>query len=846
VATSTFPRIALAPELTVYNDRAWIDWRTPIDVFLGDYGDVRLDRLGGELAIDPLDGRLVVQHRHNRGIGTVARMISLSGLHVAPTRDDPAFSLRCTLAAVQWAKAWLSNAQLTLRYYTLTGEWHSWTKAITTTTTVGQLIDWINGIGSGSPNNHVATLASGASRDWLASGLADFSGEDSLPGITVMPGGDIGGHAKGGTLESITTVELGGSIIVFNTDSVCAAARAFPGPPEPPGLRSRARCNLDDATGCPETPWNYEGICQDSTGEFPCISCKQTTKNLRSPCRIKYGGLMSNYQEICNPTGDAGRGINPIWGLRVKPVADRPPLDMDLRSWHTQAGEFEPGQRIPLGIAQARHAGGHAKFFCGSFRVLVCPCHEQDHCPGAPSSPHWLCHWRVTNDARYWALECNGVWSKDRWISDPNDPDGSYDDPPGSHDPRHEHDRRPIEVYTDSRRQIIYVDCSLHGSACFPLLNAYCFTAGSPFYAEDQWSHIRIWGSIGNSRRIRVVALQWLACELLELRMTYEYGQGTRYPHHTPQTMERRNDVLAAYESAFDDITNPGKRIYLMHYPPNETNPLGYQDPGLNRWESLEEDLGLTVVRRDGDDAGEPIELTVFAHYSGIEFPARLELTTARLTMYLNVERYHRYIGAQAPPGYSRLFGHRLGATADLVLSCRVRLQPEAYQVEGLTFLCPTDRYDLRFEDPDNPGAEHPTEFAVVKGPNGERVPLVVRWRGCRGPWPYAKGWDPRYNVDPAAGAICTRGFEFRPSPETCPEAERGCCYAAHVIHGASIWSGIDYHGAEIPDSYDDPIEWGEQLCEGRMVIWIPVLPIPGVPGTGKLYNMPSYDCECD
>ena len=50
----------------------------------------------------------------------------------------------------------------------------------------------------------------------------------------------------------------------------------------------------------------------------------------------------------------------------------------------------------------------------------------------------------------------------------------------------------------------------------------------------------------------------------------------------------------------------------------------------------------MTVVRRDGDDAGEPIELTVFAHYSGIEFPARLELTTARLTMYLNVERYHR------------------------------------------------------------------------------------------------------------------------------------------------------------------------------------------------------------
>jgi len=79
-----------------------------------------------------------------------------------------------------------------------------------------------------------------------------------------------------------------------------------------------------------------------------------------------------------------------------------------------------------------------------------------------------------------------------------------------------------------------------------------------------------------------------------------------------------------------------------------------------------------------------------------------------------------------------------------------------------------------------------------------------------------------------------------------CIRDRRGCCYAAHVIHGASIWSGIDYHGAEIPDSYDDPIEWGEQLCEGRMVIWIPVLPIPGVPGTGKLYNMPSYDCECD
>lgn len=820
--TSVLPRAAL--EAAICQDvpgddytETFLAWRSPIDVFTGS-GGATLTKLVGCSAIDPLTGAHLVRHSAN----AVNAQITLSGIRPAPWAKDVGFTITGP-DGVDSAVVTIDHQIITLTS-TLDGEPRSYRYEFRAlgSWTIGEAVAWITAAAAG----WTAELDDDADEDWEMRDAVRIAAAPAMSELAIQVIHSIAGHAEQGTMESVTTVALGGSIVVFNTDGKCPEFRESGGL-SVPGPRVRSNMCAPPTVGCPSSIWDLVSNCQRDPplpGHIPCVYCITTGDSRNSECTIEKQGQGSNTY-TCNALGIGGRQVNPYWGLRMYPDETERPLDLSTWPWHTQFGLYDPDDpeavpELATDEVKERFAGGTARYYPGSFRVEVCPCHNQQYC--TPYSV-WLCHWKITNGWDNYRLECNGPWSPDRWP-------GIWIDDEGN--PRPETDKRPIEVLLDAKRQLVFVDLSLNqpSSPCFPLNNQYCFTHHAPAVIPP------ITDSVGDTYPHMVTALEWLALDFDNLRFTDQTGPGERYPQHTPATMQRRSDILHCYTSYQEAIgptttpwhpldDRPAIRPGHPGRPGDDVYPyyqlVTWHDAGLNLWGHWQTWDNRVVNYSSGDDAGGAIPITVMAYYSGREWPARLELSDARLEIRLNVETLNGPVGGGgAPPS------DRFGATCDLLLTCRVKLTNQA-PIDGLGF-ANSDLYDLTFDDP--------TEFAVVKGPEGERVPLTVRWRGVTGPYPYARGWDPRWNTDWNEGTRRLHGFEPRSgSPPL-------CCHAHRVIHGASIWAEVDRHEATVPDNFDDELEWPDQLYGGRIITWIPAMPIPGVWGILH-YVGASYTC---
>lgn len=795
--TSILPRVALRPVLRKFNNRSYFVWQSVIPVLTGRDG-VSLATIEGRTRIDPITGRLRIGHERNH----IAGQITLEGIGRAPGALESVFEFRSIGGAVS-ASAKVTSTRFVLTYTNPAGQTFNWGHDFSgdPEATLGDAANLIDA------NSHWdMRLLEGADATALWSDVVSFAGRDALDWVAVQSFVGSVGHARAGTLQCLTTVSLGGAPVVWNTSGTCEpVARS----PAVDGPRARqTRCNRLDSPSCPEVIYNVGERCQDpgASPDIVCISCAQDPQHR---CGVVFQASQST--SICAPFGVGARGINTQWGQLVKPDAASLAIDRDVRSWLTQYGEIEEGQIVSEADAFERHSGGHAKYYTGDFSAEVCPCHGQPFC--ASARVQWLCNWKIWNGLAQHELVCNGPWGPFRWP-------GQWDDPPGSNDPRPESDRRPFDVAIGPDRRIVFVDFSLSNTSCFATHSVYCFT--------DSHEDTDIWDNIVTGNHLeRLIAIDWLAVDFVGLRFTTDTGAGGRYPQLWPATMTRRTDALKEFVSM--------NGVDTFDIRPEHPRRNDFLATDLNRWQYAATGLDRPIRHASGPDAGTEIPITVRAFYSGVEWPALWRLESATLTMYVDVETYNGPIGGPFDEFYQ---GFRFSGTVDVVLTTRVRLvTPVVPNVAGGPEFLNADPFDLRFADPDNPGAVHPYEFATVRGPDGERIPTIVRWRGGHGPYPYLRGWDSRFGESAATGLQRNRGFEAPPPTPGCTNTQKACCRAHNVMHGASLWAEPDRHEATVPTDLDEEIIWPAQMQSGRILIYIPAFEPPNLKA--------DYGCEC-
>jgi hypothetical protein len=300
-----------------------------------------------------------------------------------------------------------------------------------------------------------------------------------------------------------------------------------------------------------------------------------------------------------------------------------------------------------------------------------------------------------------------------------------------------------------------------------PTKDFYCFSKRE----DDQWEN-----AASSSEQVD-------ALDSLDVVLNCRYSDDdTAYPHRSPWEVELKNAAWRMVNLIVD-------RLDDAHDPTQS-----YDADGLNRWRHFEnfdennltlEQLGLEpypAVRGvpAGDEdwpgglytayAGEPIPLVCRSWLTGIDIPATLTLYTCTVVLHLSVEE--RGI-VDEPRAY------RLQATAFVAVHLRVKLGaiPEDYPY---TMVNPDDPFNLT--------VDQAGEFLTAMGPNGERVPLLMRWHGLNSHRRYSRSPNTFAELsDTQSGSVC--------------------CGTLHTINNGYIHAELNDCSEYDPSEGADPVE---------------------------------------
>lgn len=451
-------------------------------------------------------------------------------------------------------------------------------------------------------------------------------------------------------------------------------------------------------------------------------------------------------------------------------------------SWGPHAWDGEHN-RDPFFTTEDGIGGGVYRYvILPEFNLNADKCAPNSYCPGSFKGLPWLCRAMVTGEQQFgWRMFCAEIT-----------PDNFYEP-------------MPMILERDRRTNgLLFAKFSLLGDpGCFgPTQDVYVFSQ----WCDDEWG----WDCAGDVAR----ALDWLEVDL-DVRFSDDQDV---YPTRNPyqRTLEnaawweacRIVDVLDGHD-ATSGYAHRDKALWPMLERFDDENKTLIQ-LGLPPYPPVRGRAADSVVA-DGyypEYASDPIPITCSAYIAKTEVPAVLTLEYMRIYAQLHPEETYVSAGNKM----------RVHANVDVALGLRVRLLPEAIDLladVGLALMVADDvnaLYDLRIADPDDPEDEHPAEVLVATGPNGERVPRQLSWRGLRTHRRYAR-------VPHAAG----RGFDFEPPGG---HDTRPGCMAVHAIHELVVTGQLN-DCREYDPATGEATEL-PQFCVGQIVFGVPSIGEPG------------------
>lgn len=289
----------------------------------------------------------------------------------------------------------------------------------------------------------------------------------------------------------------------------------------------------------------------------------------------------------------------------------------------------------------------------------------------------------------------------------------------------------PVPYSTVGLVSVMY---TLGKGTCFPYRNHYCLIdyCGDEFTGEGDERRFWCIGDSGGSG-----SAQGNGADDLDVTWDVAFSADDTFKKANVYDTHIKNAILKFATDLITRLDKPGHDSYLL--VPESFQPFLWLSTEV--WDDNHEDVPHVheayprVLYGVNYPPGsfsivDPIPIVGRAWLSGIEYPMELRLMSA----VTRIEMYHETLESSEA---SRMF-----ATMTLTVYVEKWLSDAAYDVEApFQFLAgPSDPTDHRFVDPDNPGQEHSHERLEVYGPNGERVPSKVVWRGARLPSPLGFG----------------------------------------------------------------------------------------------------------
>jgi hypothetical protein len=453
----------------------------------------------------------------------------------------------------------------------------------------------------------------------------------------------------------------------------------------------------------------------------------------------------------CNPGSQGSTNActpeqNRCSGLQGPPVINlEGSVPWVCLSWGPNAWDASHSQAPFFTTEDGRGGGVYRYVILPTFNLDADKCAPNPYCLSGPQGPVWLCRAFATGELNTgWRMFCSEVT------------------PANLYEPLHMILER--DFLTNGP---MFLAFALTGDpGCFgPTQEVYAFTE----QCTEEW--LMCGGDVA-----RVV--DWLEVDL-DVRFSDDQDV---YPTRNPfqrvlenaawWEMSRIVDVLDGHEPGLD-YDNPRKALWSMvewFDEHNHTLTLLDLDPNPPvRGRAID---GVAPEGYYHEYRTTPIPITCTGYLSKVEVPA--VLTLRNMTMFARLHPEEAHVSGTDP------FEARVHATVDISLEMRVRLLPEAVDLladAGLELLDATDLnalFDRRIADPDDAEQEHPHERLIARGPNGERVPERLSWRGVRSNRRYAR--VPHTNV--------RLGFDFEPPGGS---SHPSGCAAVNAINGLVV-----------------------------------------------------------
>ncbi len=493
-----------------------------------------------------------------------------------------------------------------------------------------------------------------------------------------------------------------------------------------------------------------------------CITCTPLMQGAafqpaERPCQIEYVGTSFSETQLCQTFSiGGGRGVMPIpRGFEMSYAARNHDIVGDSFPFFAGPGAVAGGPYF-----QVRY------YLTPAVNMYVDPCHPA-YCNGSFPGVLVLCRAMLCHlSGKAWDLWCNPLIHGPQGGGTPNIPELMAP--------------RPISFSLDDNGQIGLIHFTTTGGGhCFPFEEQFCFTkkCGPTVLPETVWECLG--SEEGGSGFDQLTDLDRLLIQV-EAKMSEDQDA---YPMFNPADVVLKNQTLAMLGVYLDQLDING-----------HDNNKDYDDVSINRWTHLEDytatpppgdpRLQPPPVTVDGTRTGTPVDIQCQIAHTNIYLPAELTLHEVIVGLNMSVESAPGAI-ASSGSGLSR----RMLGNIDIDLTCDIKLKPEAYDLAApFKFMFPDKPLDLRLEDPDNPGQQHPNTFLIPRGPDGCRVPLALHWRGIRGYHPFAK--EPTYqNVlyNKNKSVICRGGIQ--------------------VIHGSTFFGEVNRHYDPAgPQRYDGSV----------------------------------------
>lgn len=345
-----------------------------------------------------------------------------------------------------------------------------------------------------------------------------------------------------------------------------------------------------------------------------------------------------------------------------------------------------------------------------------------------PWSAPWLT--RMFLDDRYgWQMLCNYV---EKCKNDPWDPDCE------------QHVLEPVTVNANPNGVIALLTLANNDKPyCFGWARqTFCLIADCKLDSSGE----KLIECIGDSSPGHARAVDRLYIDL-----TCSYGTDSQFVDSL--TRELHNAMWATLDAHLDQLDAPGHSAYHSHdaaavrlWYHSET----FADPAVQGFIDPEDETRSYYSEYDEVD----IPITLIGQSSGAVYSELAKLTLQKINVTVNL-----IAEADELSDY-----HAMRITGSVIINLSVRVKRDVEDTGKYDWLNASDLFDLRVEDPDNLGYQHPRETILAIGPNGERVwrqaddaptdGALHTWEGLKGPQTHSRGpntFDDTYS----SGSCC-------------------------------------------------------------------------------------------